>query len=480
MSYNTAPTLAHAHQHFINGQWVDSLGTQRFTVINPATEQPLGEITLGNAADAEAAIRAAHAAFPAFAATTREERLALLTRIIAIYQRRFEEIVVSITAEMGAPINFSRSAQTQVGLTHLEVARDILQGYAFEHPFSNGMVRREPVGVCGLITPWNWPMNQIALKVAPALATGCTMVLKPSEFSPFTAILFAEILAEAGVPAGVFNLVQGDGPTVGSLLSSHPLVDMISLTGSTRAGIAVAQQAAPTIKRVTLELGGKSANILLDDVDWESVVPAAVAQCYVNCGQGCSAATRLLVPATQLEHVNALAKHAAENYVQGDPTDPATQLGPVVSNVQWERIQTLIKTGVVEGATVLTGGAGRPAHLPTGYYVQPTIFTNVNNSMTVAQEEIFGPVLVIIPYTTEAEAIAIANDTRYGLSGYVSSANRERALAVARQLRTGTVNINTARADATMPFGGYKHSGNGREKGLFGFEEYLEVKAIAG
>lgn len=469
-----------ALQFYINGEWVNTSSDERHVVINPATEQPIGEIAMGTADDANKAVEAAAAAFPSFSATSREERLALLDRIIAIYKRRFEEIAQSITAEMGAPIAFSRSGQTQVGLTHFETMRKVLAGYDFETPLGNGLVRREPVGVCGMITPWNWPSNQICLKVAPALATGCTMVLKPSEFSPFTALIIAEILEEAGVPKGVFNMVNGTGTVVGATLAAHPQLDMITFTGSTRAGSDVAAKAAPTIKRVTQELGGKSANILLDDVDLKVAIPDAIKRCYVNCGQSCSAATRLLVPQTMLADVNALAKAEAERYVQGDPTQEATMLGPVVSKIQWHRIQALLEQGVKEGAEVLLGGPGKPKGLETGYYVKPTLFTNVKTKMAVAQQEIFGPALCIIPYQDEDEAVAIANDSNYGLSGAVFGANTDRALAVARRLRTGTVNINGASPDPIMPFGGYKQSGNGREKGIFGFEEYLEVKTIAG
>ncbi len=468
-------TYPHAHHFYINGQFVPPHGTATHTVINPASEAPLATIAMGNEADANAAVAAAVAAFPSYSTTSREYRLSLLDKIIALYQARFEEIAQTITAEMGSPIDFSRKSQTQVGLTHLQIVRDILASYTFETPMANGLVVREPVGVCALITPWNWPANQVMLKVGPALAAGCTMVLKPSEYSPLTALLFAEIFHEAGVPAGVFNLVNGTGPVVGATLSSHPHIDMVSITGSTRAGIDVAKQAAPTIKRVTQELGGKSANILLDDADFATAAPGAVHLCFVNCGQSCSAATRLIVPRSRLAEVNALTKAEAEKFTLGNPTLEATTLGPVVSKVQFDRIQTLIEKGVSEGATVLTGGPGQA--LPTGYFVKPTIFTDVTENMAVAQEEIFGPVLVIIPYDTEEEAVRIANNSRYGLSGYVSG-SLPRANAVARQLRTGTVNIGGTKPHPSLPFGGYKHSGNGREKGLFGFEEYLEVKTI--
>ncbi|MFZ2586526.1 MAG: aldehyde dehydrogenase family protein [Alphaproteobacteria bacterium] len=467
-----------AGQFYIQGQWVSTASAETFTVVNPATEKPLGTLAMGTAGDVDAAVRAAAKAFPAFSATTREERLALLDKVIAIYKRRFDEIAATITAEMGAPITFSQTNQTQVGLTHFEIARKVLADYVFEKPFGNGVVQRVPVGVCGLITPWNWPSNQISLKVAPALAAGCTMVLKPSEYSPFTALIFAEIMDEAGVPKGVFNLVNGSGPVVGAALASHPLVDMVSFTGSTRAGTDVAAKAAPTVKRVTQELGGKSANILLDDADLALAVPDAVRRCFVNCGQSCSAATRLLVPHTLMGKVEEMLVAHIATLKQGDPTNPAMDLGPVVSKIQWDRIQILLEKGISEGAKVLVGGMGKPAGLETGYYVKPTVFTNVNNQMTIAQDEIFGPVLCVIGYETEDEAVAIANDSRYGLGGAVFG-SPERALNVARRMRTGTVGVNGKGASAEMPFGGFKHSGNGREKGLFGFEEYLEVKAIA-
>lgn len=464
---------------YINGQWVAPVAPQAsHTLINPATEEAFASLAMGGTADAEAAIKAAAAAFPAYSQTTREQRLAYLDKIIEIYKRRFEEISLTISQEMGSPINFARQSQAKVGLTHFEVARDVLAHYEFETPLGNGTVRKEPIGVCGLITPWNWPANQVVLKIAPALATGCTMVLKPSEFSPLTALLIAEIIDEAGVPAGVFNLVNGTGEVVGATLSSHPLVDMVSITGSTRAGIAVAQSAAPTIKRVTQELGGKSANIILDDADFTKAIPAAVSACFVNSGQSCSAATRLLVPAHRLEEANEIAQQAVESITMGDPTSEGTDLGPVVSAIQWERIQKLINKGIEEDATVLIGGPGKPAGLETGYYVRPTIFTDVNNKSAIAQEEIFGPVLVIIPYTDDDDAVAKANDSRYGLSGYVWG-SQQRAEAVARRMRTGTVNINGAKPELTLPFGGYKQSGNGREKGHYGFEEYLEIKTIS-
>lgn len=473
--------IAHTDQFYINGQWVKPLGTGTHTVINPATRQPLATTAMGSRMDADAAVQAAAAAFPAFSQTSREYRIDLLNRIIDIYERRFEEIASTITAEMGAPITFSRTGQTQIGLTHFQIMRDVLKSYAFETPMANGVVVKEPVGVCALITPWNWPSNQVALKVAPALATGCTMVLKPSEFSPLTAILFAEILHEAGVPAGVFNMVHGTGEEVGAALSAHPLVDMVSITGSTRAGVAVAQAAAPTIKRVTQELGGKSANILLESADFEAAVPKSVDMCFVNAGQSCSAATRLIVPRTRLKQVNDLAKAQAESYVVGDPTNPATTLGPVVSDIQWTRIQSLLHKGVEEGATVLTGGPGKVEGLPQGVekgcFIKPTLFTDVTPQVTIAQEEIFGPVLVIIPYDSVEHALKIANENKYGLSGYVWGESNE-SKALAKRMRTGTVNINGTKPHPSLPFGGYKQSGNGREKGLYGFEEYLEIKTI--
>lgn len=465
---------------YIDGQWVDPRGTQSLDVINPATEESCGRIVLGNREDVDLAVAAAKRAFETYSQTSRGERIELLERVIEVYKRRMGEVAEAIQLEMGAPTKLAQAAQAPSGLGHFMVALNVLKDFEFEEQIGTTMVVREPVGVCALITPWNWPMNQVTCKVAPALATGCTMVLKPSEIAPLSAALLADILHEAGVPKGVFNMVHGDGPTVGSALTSHPDVDMVSFTGSTRAGREITKNAADTIKRVALELGGKSANILLDDVNFEQAVTAGVRGCMNNTGQSCNAPTRMLVPHDRMDEVAKIAAAAAEAVRPGDPADPATHIGPVVSEAQWSKIQSLIETGIQEGAKLVAGGPGRPDGLERGYYVKPTVFTHVSNDMTIAQEEIFGPVLVIIGYQDEEDAIRIANDTRYGLSGYVSSADLERARRVARRIRTGMVHINGAPVDNKAPFGGYKQSGNGREWGKYGFEDYLEVKSIFG
>jgi aldehyde dehydrogenase (NAD+) len=466
---------------FIDGAWVDPAGDfARRDVVNPATEAVIGQIALGSAKDVDAAVAAARAAFPAFAATTKEERMALLEKILAAYKRRFNDMGAQISEEMGAPLLFATRFQAGAGMGHFKTALDVLKDFHFEEKLGSTEIIREPIGVVGMITPWNWPANQIACKVAGALAAGCTMVLKPSEVAPFNAMLLAEILAEAGVPKGVFNLVNGDGPGVGSAMAAHPHIDCISFTGSTRAGIEVAIRAAPTVKRVGQELGGKSANILLDDVDFTKAVSEGVKAVLRNSGQSCNAPTRMLVPVAKMAEVSAIAKATAEAFRVGDPKAEGIEMGPVVSELQWNKIQGYITKGMAEGATLVAGGPGRPDGLAKGYYVKPTVFANVSNTMTVAQEEIFGPVLVIIPYKDEADAIAIANDSPFGLAAYVSSADRERAKRVARQLKAGMVHVNNAPADSKAPFGGMKQSGNGREWGRFGIEEYLEVKSVLG
>jgi aldehyde dehydrogenase (NAD+) len=465
---------------YIDGAWVPPATPATREVINPATGKPIGRISMGSAEDVDRAVKAARRAFETFSQTSREERVALLEKIIAVYQAKYGEMAKLISTEMGAPIWLSHQAQAATGLAHLTQALAILKTYETQEQRGSTLVVREPVGVCGLITPWNWPINQIACKVAPALAAGCTVVLKPTEVAPLNAILFAEILHEAGVPKGVFNLVNGDGPTVGAAISSHPGVDMVSFTGSTRAGVQVAVNAAPTVKRVTQELGGKSANIILDDADFATAIAGGVTSCFMNSGQSCNAPTRMLVPATRHAEAVRIAKATAEAVKVGDPFQEGIQLGPVVSEVQWTKIQGLIQKGVDEGATLVTGGPGRPDGLSSGYYVKPTVFADVNNQMTIAREEIFGPVLVILPYRDEDQAVEIANDTPYGLSGYVSSGNLDHARKVAARLRTGNVHLNGAPIAFDAPFGGYKQSGNGREWGENGFEEYLETKAILG
>jgi aldehyde dehydrogenase (NAD+) len=463
---------------YIGGAWVDPIVPAQLDVINPATEAVCGVISMGSAKDADAAVMAARGAFSAFSQTSRADRVELLQNILAEYQKRYPEIAAAITEEMGAPGWLAQQAQAAIGVGHLMTGIEVLKNYKFEELRGTTLVTHEPIGVCAFITPWNWPINQIACKVVPAIATGCTMVLKPSEIAPFSAVLWAEVMHAAGVPAGVFNLVNGDGPSVGAALSSHPEVDMVSFTGSTRAGIEVAKNAAPTVKRVHQELGGKSPNIILDDADLATAVTGGIKSVMMNSGQSCNAPTRMLVPAAKMEAAKAIAKAAAEATTVGSP-DGNAAIGPVVSETQWNKIQGLIKAGIDEGATLVSGGLGRPEGLETGYYVKPTVFADVNNSMTIAREEIFGPVLAILPYDSEEQAIAIGNDTVYGLAAYVQG-EPEHARKVARHLRAGQVNINSAAGDMMAPFGGYKQSGNGREWGDFAFHDFLEVKAIIG
>jgi aldehyde dehydrogenase (NAD+) len=467
-------------QFYINGQWVDPVEARTMDVVNPATEEVYGRISIGSAADVDAAVAAAKRAFETFSETSVEERINLLQKIYDVFVRRADEVAEAIMDEMGAPWGLAKHAQAASGTQHIGAAIEALKSYEFEEKIGDTLVVKEAIGVCGLITPWNWPMNQIAVKVAPAIAAGCTMVLKPSEIAPFDAILFAEILDEAGVPAGVFNLVNGDGPGVGTALSEHPDIAMVSFTGSTRAGVLVAQNAAPSVKRVAQELGGKSANIILDDADLESAVADGTASMFENTGQSCDAPSRMLVPKAKMEAAAAIAAKVANSTAVGNPREKGTRVGPVVSELQWNKIQGLIQKGIDEGATLVAGGTGKPEGLETGYYVKPTVFANVTNDMTIAREEIFGPVLSIIGYEDEDDAIRIANDTPYGLSGYVSSGNLERAQRVASKMRTGMVHINGADLDALAPFGGYKQSGNGREWGAHGMDEFLEVKSIYG
>lgn len=471
--------MEHVKQFYIDGIWVDPISPDTLDVINPATEEVVETIAMGGAEDVDTAVAAAKAAFETYSVTTREERLALLDRIIDVYTRRADELADIVSQEMGAPMWLAQVAQAATGLAHFTTARSVLANFEFETPMGTTLLVREPIGVCGMITPWNWPLNQISCKVAPALAAGCTMVLKPSEVAPLNAILFAEILDEAGVPAGVFNLVNGDGVNVGAPLSAHPDIDMMSFTGSTRAGVEVARAAAPGVKRVAQELGGKSANIVLDDADFESVVSRDVGSMYMNSGQSCNAGTRMLVPAARMDEAAAIAAAAAENVVVGDPRTKGTTIGPVVSATQFSRVQQYIEKGIGEGARLVTGGLDRPEGLDAGYYVQPTVFSHVSNDMTIAREEIFGPVLVMIGYEDDEDAVRIANDTDYGLSGYISGSS-DRAREMARRIRTGNVHLNGSGPDFNAPFGGYGHSGNGREWGELGFEEYLETKAIMG
>jgi aldehyde dehydrogenase (NAD+) len=465
---------------YIDGQWVEPLQPNLFDVINPATEEVTGQISLGSVKDVDRAAKAARRAFPSFAQTSREERLDLLKRIIALYEKRADELARAMTAEMGSPITFSQDVQTVNALNHFKEMVSVLTSYEFETFMGGTMIRREPIGVCGLITPWNWPLNQVTSKLAPALAAGCTCVLKPSEIAPLSTILLAEILHDAGVPKGVFNLVNGDGPTVGEAIASHPDIDMVSFTGSTRAGILVAKAAAPTVKRVCQELGGKSPNIVMLGADLEKVVPAGVLRCYTNTGQSCQAPTRMLTHRSQRDAAIALAKTTAEQVKTGDPLDPKAQLGPVVSKAQFDKIQALIEKGIQEGASLVCGGPGRPAGFNRGYFVRPTVFADVTPDMTIAKEEIFGPVLSMMTYETEDEAVEIANNTSYGLAGYVQAGTIEDARRIGTKIRAGRIYLNGAPANSKVPFGGYKQSGNGREHGIFGFEEYLEVKAMLG
>ncbi len=467
-------------QFYIDGKWVNPIQAHDFEIINPANEEPIATISLGSAPDVDKAVSAAKRAFESYSERTVETRLALLRRIVEAYKARSEEMAETISQEMGCPISLSRGAQTPAGLGHLLEIVKVLERFQFEDLKGSTLMRKEPIGVCGLVTPWNWPMNQIVAKVAPALAAGCSVVLKPSELAPLSAHLFAEILDQASVPPGVFNLVNGDGPTVGSAIAAHPDVAMVSFTGSTRAGVAVALAAAPTVKRVTQELGGKSANIILDDTDLDSAVKEGVQACFRNTGQSCNAPTRMLIPRSRMAQAIMAARQAAEATKVGDPFAEGINIGPLASKAQFEKVQRLIMQGIAEGAELIAGGPGRPEGFNKGYFVKPTIFANVNNAMTIAREEIFGPVLCIIPYENEDDAVRIANDTPYGLSGFVTSGDIERARRIARRIRAGNVHINGARVDFAGCFGGYKQSGNGREWGEAGLEEFLELKAIFG
>lgn len=463
---------------YIDGQWIDPVRLETLDVENPAIEQVCGKVALGGAPDVDKAVKSARKAFASWSKTRREERLHLLGRIVEEYQKRADDLAAAVTEEMGAPASLARQAHVPIVLGHLGVAIEVLKNFKFEEDRGPTRIVKEPIGVCGFITPWNWPLNQIAVKVVPAIATGCTMVLKPSEVAPFSAHIFAEIMHSAGVPAGVFNLVQGDGAGVGVALSSHPDVDMVSFTGSTRAGIEIAKNAAPTVKRVTQELGGKSANIVLDDGAFGAGVRRGVVTMMRNSGQTCTAPSRMLVPNNRMDEAIVVAREAASQVTVGDPLGNA-HMGPVVSKRQFNRIQELIQKGVDEGATLVIGGVGRPEGLDRGYYVKPTVFANVTNDMTIAREEIFGPVLSILGYNTLDHAVEIANDTEYGLAGYVQGTDLDKARDVARKIRAGQVSINDA-FDLTAPFGGYKKSGNGREWGAYALDEFLETKAILG
>jgi aldehyde dehydrogenase (NAD+) len=472
--------MEHERHHYVNGAWVDPLEPVLLDVIDPSTEEAFTQIAVGGPKDVDRAVAAAKAAFPAFARTSRKDRLDLLRAILSEYNKRRKDIADTLAREMGAPVKFALERQAATGTGHLTRMIEVLETYPFEEVQGTTLIAREPIGVVGLITPWNWPINQIVCKVAPGIAAGCTMVLKPSEIAPLNAIIWSEVMHAAGVPKGVYNMVQGEGAVVGGAMSAHPDIDMMSFTGSTRAGILVAQAAAPTVKRVAQELGGKSANILLADVDFKTAVTKGVLGMMGNSGQSCNAPTRMFVPLDRHEEVKAIAKAAAERVVVGDVHDERSNIGPVVSEVQFNKIQRLIQAGIDEGAELVTGGPGRPENLNRGYFVRPTVFAGVRNDMTIAREEIFGPVLSILPYRDEAEAIQLANDTVYGLAAYVQSSDVGHARKVAAEMRAGNVFMNYPSGDTAAPFGGYKQSGNGREYGKWALDDFTEIKAVIG
>ncbi|NCW07237.1 MAG: aldehyde dehydrogenase family protein [Rhodobacterales bacterium] len=465
---------------YINGTWVKPSGVETLDVINPATEEKVTKISLGDATHVNEAVTAARKAFETYSQTPVEQRIDLLTTIREIYKRRLDDVADAIQTEMGAPTYLAKGAQAMVGLGHLKAAIRSLTNHNFEYEHGNFIIRHEPIGVCGLITPWNWPVNQVVSKLAPCLAAGCTAILKPSEIAPLSSMVIAEILDEAKVPAGVFNLVNGMGPVVGEAMSAHPDIDMMSFTGSTRGGVAVAKASADSVKRVSQELGGKSANIILDDASFEKSIQTGVDSCMSNTGQSCNAPTRMLVPEARKDDAYAIAKNAAQKVIAGDPKNDSTTIGPLVSDVQFEKVQTLIQKGIDEGAELLIGGTGKPDGLEKGYYAKPTVFAEVKNNMTIAKEEIFGPVLSMITYENIDDAVAIANDTDYGLAAYVSGEDKVTLTSIARRLRAGQIHVNYGSGGADAPFGGYKQSGNGREKAEWGLEEFLEVKAIMG
>ena len=466
-------------QFYINGQWINPLVKQDFAVINPATEQEIAIISLGSSQDIDLAVAAARTAFSTFGYSSVEERISLLESLLKQYMDNYDAMAHAISLEMGAPIDFAINAQADCGKGHITSALATLKEFEFERTLANAQIIKEPIGVCGFITPWNWPINQIACKVAPALATGCTMILKPSEIAPLSAQLFSQIVHDAGYPDGVYNMVHGDGMGVGSAISAHKDIDMVSFTGSTRAGIAIAKSAADTVKRVAQELGGKSPNIILDDANIEKVVKRGVLGCMSNTGQSCNAPTRMLVPASHYQQAVDVAKATIDKIKVGNPEEHGNHIGPLVSEDHFNKVQAMIQQGIDEGATLLAGGVGKPAGFETGYFAKPTIFTDVNNEMTIAREEIFGPALVMIPYEDEEQAIEIANDTPYGLAAFVHSEDADRAKRVARKIRAGMISINGASHYYTSPFGGYKQSGNGREWGEFGFDDFLEIKSVS-
>ena len=468
------------NKFYINGEWVEPVEKQSIEVINPASEKIIGNVSIGSEVDVDKAVKAARKAFNSYSKTKVSERLELLTNIRNLYKKRFDDIASAIQSEMGAPVNLARGSQATVGLSHLKTAIRVLENHTFEFNHGSYVVRHEPIGVCGLITPWNWPINQVVSKLAPCLASGCTAILKPSEIAPLSAMVIAEIFHEAGVPNGVFNLINGLGPVVGEAMSSHSGIDMMSFTGSTRGGIAVAKSSANTVKRVCQELGGKSPNIILDDKNFVESVTDGVKSCMSNTGQSCNAPTRMIVPVSRYSEAIEIAKEANSKIVTGDPSSENTDVGPLVSKVQFDKVQNLIQSGMENGAKLITGGLGKPDGLEVGYYVKPTIFSDVTNDMEIAREEIFGPVLSIMSYSSFEEAIEIANDTEYGLAAYVTGSDKNELMNYARQLNAGQIHLNYGSAGSDAPFGGYKQSGNGREKAEWGLEEYLEVKAIMG
>jgi aldehyde dehydrogenase (NAD+) len=463
---------------YIDGSWCNPLVANDLEVINPATEQPIATISLGTAADVNRAVQAARAAFESFGYSRKERRLALLERLLEVYMDRYQEMAEAISMEMGAPIDFATSNQAACGDGHIKAAIEALKEYPFEKQMATGRVYKEPIGVCGFITPWNWPINQIACKTAPALATGCTAVLKGSELSPLSSHLFAQMIDEAGYPKGVFNLVDGLGIEVGAAIASHPDIDMVSFTGSTAAGIAVSKAAADSVKRVTLELGGKSPNIILDHDNFDQAVIDGVTNCFGNTGQSCNAPTRMLVPESRYDEAVEIAESVAAKTPVGNPSASGQHIGPLISAIHFDRVQGLINAGIKEGARLIAGGPGKPEGFETGNFVKPTVFADVNNDMRIAREEIFGPVLCLIPFRDEADAVRIANDTPYGLAAYISG-EPETASRIARRLRAGMIHINGGGQGFDCPFGGYKQSGNGREWGEFGFEDFLEIKTVA-
>ncbi len=472
--------MSHNLQFYIDGAWVDPVAPRVLDVINPATEAPFTQIAIGTAADVDHAVAAARRAFESFSQTTRAERLTLLKRIQEVYAKRYNDLAEAIRLEMGAPVTLATKSQAAIGAGHIAQIIKVLEEFEFDEMRGGTLITREPIGVVGMITPWNWPMNQITCKVCPALAAGCTMVLKPSEIAPIDAVIFAEIMHEAGVPKGVFNMVQGMGVDVGAAISAHPDIDMVSFTGSTRAGVLISKAASETVKKVHLELGGKSPNILLDDADIANAVASGVVDVMQNTGQSCNAPTRMFVPRQFRDSAIAAAKTAADAITVGDPASPDIYMGPVISDLQFNKIQDMIQSGIDEGATLVAGGTGRPPGLNVGYYVRPTVFADVTPEMRIAREEIFGPVLSMMFYDTEEDAVRMANDTVYGLAGYIQSGSHERAQKVARRLRAGTIYINNPKGDLNAPFGGYKQSGNGREWGVWGLEEFLEIKGVVG